>query len=80
LKEELMRIWQLYTGCIILQGIPLKTGQLENQNQASGPVVSGILGISTTHNGYYSQQIIWKFKTAYSPPCCVYSNAESSNT
>ena len=80
LKEELSRIWQLNMDCITLQGVPLKTGQLEHQNQASGPVVNGILGIGTTHNEYYSKQITQKFKTAYSPPCCIYSNAESSNT
>jgi len=67
-------------GCITVQGVPLKIGQLEHQNQASGPVVSGILGISTTHDVYYSKQITWKFKTGYSPSCCVYSNAESCIT
>jgi hypothetical protein len=35
---------------------------------------------STIHNGYYSKQITGKFKTALSPPCSIYSNAESSNT
>jgi len=67
-------------GCVILQGVPLKIGQLEHRNQASGLVVSGTLGISTTHNVYYSKQITWKFKTVYSPPCFIYPNAEGSNT
>ena len=77
LKEELMRIWHMYMGCIILRGVLLKLASL---NIKVKHAVSGTLGISTTHSGYYSEQITQKFKAAYSPPCCMYSKAESNNT
>jgi hypothetical protein len=35
---------------------------------------------STIDSCYYHKQITRKFQTAQYPPCCIYSNVESSNT
>jgi len=33
----------------------------------------------TMHNVYFTKQLTQDFKTAYFPPCSIYSKAESSN-